>query len=57
MIEATDVAGAHGSDIELDSGAAQLHPKNDTGINATNQRFAGGGVTGLFVALAAKNVA
>jgi len=43
--------GAHGSDTELDTKAADLHPENDTGIIAT---IIGGGVTGLFAAIAAK---
>jgi hypothetical protein len=45
------------SDTELDTKAIELHPENDTGIIALDQPFIGGGVTGLFAALAAKYVA
>ena len=46
-----------GSDTELDTGAAELHPNYDTGIIAPNPRAICGGVTGLFAASAAGNVA
>jgi len=47
----------NGSDTELDSTALRHHPNYDTGIIALNQRSICGGVTGLFAAFAAKNVA